>query len=127
MEVFNLTLQEWLNENWAALSARVNRPVRTIELGSRCKYRLNGIANDLSPNNCCFIGVTIKPEKYQKHWDVAFGDGAKDVTPELWPELSDAAHEALSSLQEIHDLHDPDTWKDKFSQWLRDNHLTAPE
>lgn len=105
---------QWLKEKLPLIEARVAEKVKA-ESGDTCLYRVNGRAWDLSPGNCCFVGVLIKPEEYSTEME-SKNPCHMILSHRLvdWPE--EAAY-ALGRLQLIHDRSPVESWDEEFQLW----------
>lgn len=123
-----MTLQQWVDENWPKIAERVKHPVHAKDYKNGCFYRVDGNGNNTNPENCCFIGACIPPEKYDRSFDVRDGDTSVGViAPEVWPDLSKMTIFALADLQRIHDLYPQHMWPQLLVKWATRNDVVLPQ
>lgn len=60
-----MTLFEAQNKVWPTIIERAKTKVKAVNSRDQCMYRVDGDANNMAPENCCFAGILITPENYK--------------------------------------------------------------
>lgn len=90
----------------------------------QCRYRVDGDANNTAPENCCFVGVLIPPDKYKRSFEGKVVFGNEELVEALIGHRSTVAFmRVLDTLQDIHDTaSEVDTgmmnWHGRFEEWV---------
>lgn len=116
-----LTMEEvaYLESVMPKIEARVAVKARAVQL-AQCQYRVDGEGYNTLPENCCFIGVLIKPELYSSEFESKLFSELNDIisTAIGAPVPSTGSFiRIMSSLQHIHDSFELEKWDQEFKFW----------
>lgn len=117
-----LTNQEIFDRVWE----RAKVPVTAQVVGKSCRYRVDLNPDNLAPENCCFVGILIPPDKYYPELDKG---GKSALSDEIKALFKCNLHRLnfLHRLQVIHDNYPPHLWLNGLRAVAKKHRLKVPE
>lgn len=113
-----MTLREAQDILWPKILERANTLTKAAMTNGVCMYRIDGDADNTSPENTCFVGCLIKPGKYSRELE-----NGTAMLPQIVKAVSDG-HDIpdtpylgrwLYEIQVVHDTRDPCVWAERLS------------
>lgn len=110
---YNITEEEreFLLSIMPRVKERAKTKVRATDYHGDCVYRADGDGANTAPENCCFIGALIPPDKYSIAKEGELGDH-DSIIEAIGYKQQPTPHfrRILIKLQNIHDGDDPIRW-----------------